>query len=55
LTDDKTGLKVIGAYQAGNYYGKEVIVEGKVVDTYRLKKNNVFLNFGKPYPNQCFF
>jgi endonuclease YncB( thermonuclease family) len=54
LTQDKTGLKVIDACQAGNYYGKEVIVEGKVVDTYRSKKNNVFLNFGKPYPNQCF-
>jgi len=54
LTQEKTGLKVIGACQAGNYYEKEVIVEGKVVDTYRSKKNNVFLNFGKPYPNQCF-
>jgi micrococcal nuclease len=54
LTQDKTGLKVIGACQAGNYYGKEVIVEGKVVDAYRSKKNNVFLNFEKPYPNQCF-
>ena len=54
LTQEKTGLKVIGVCQAGNYYEKEVIVEGKVVDTYRSKKNNVFLNFGKPYPNQCF-
>jgi micrococcal nuclease len=54
LTQDKTGLKVIDACQAGNYYGKEVIVEGKVVDAYRSKKNNVFLNFEKPYPNQCF-
>jgi endonuclease YncB( thermonuclease family) len=54
LTEEKTGLKVIDACQARNYYGKEVIVEGKVVATYRSKKNNVFLNFGKPYPNQCF-
>jgi len=54
LTEEKTGLKVIDACQAGNYYGKEVIVEGRVVDTYRSKKNNVFLNFEKPYPNQCF-
>jgi len=54
LTQDKTGLKVIDACQAGNYYGDEIIVEGKVVDAYRSKKNNVFLNFGKPYPNQCF-
>jgi len=54
LTEEKTGLKVIGVCQAGNYYDKEVIVEGKVVATYLSKKNNVFLNFGKPYPNQCF-
>ena len=54
LTQDKTGLKVIDACQAENYYGKELIVEGKVVDAYRSKKNNLFLNFGKPYPNQCF-
>jgi hypothetical protein len=54
LTDDKTGLKVIDACQARNYYGKEVIVEGKVVTTYRSKKNNIFLNFGKLYSNQCF-
>ena len=54
LTQDKTGLKVIDACQAGNYYGDEIIVEGKVVDAYLSKKNNVFLNFGKPYPNQCF-
>jgi len=54
LTEEKTGLKVIDACQARNYYGNEVIIEGKVVDTYRSKKNNVFLNFEKPYPNQCF-
>jgi micrococcal nuclease len=54
LTQDKTGLKVIGACQAGNYYGKEVIVEGKVAATFRSKTNTVFLNFEKPYPNQCF-
>jgi len=54
LTEEKTGLKVIGACQAGNYYGKEAIVEGKVADAYLSKKNNVFLNFEKSYPNQCF-
>jgi micrococcal nuclease len=54
LTEEKTGLKVIGACQAGNYYGKEVIVEGKVAATFRSKTNTVFLNFEKPYPNQCF-
>ena len=55
LTSEKLGLKVIGACLAGKYLGKKVIVEGKIVDTYRhLKSNTVFLNFEKPYPNQCF-
>ncbi|PJE69566.1 MAG: hypothetical protein COU98_01385 [Candidatus Staskawiczbacteria bacterium CG10_big_fil_rev_8_21_14_0_10_38_10] len=54
LTPELTGLKVIGACQAGNYYGKEAIVEGKIVDAYRSKTNTVFLNFEKAYPNHCF-
>jgi len=54
LTQELTGLKVIGACNAGNYYGKEMIVEGKIAATYRSKTNTVFLNFEKPYPNQCF-
>jgi micrococcal nuclease len=46
---------LVGACLAGKYVGKEIIVEGKVADTYRsLKSNTVFLNFEKPYPNQCF-
>jgi micrococcal nuclease len=54
LTAESTGLKVIGACQAGNYYGKEMIVEGKIASAYRSKTNTIFLNFGKAYPNQCF-
>jgi micrococcal nuclease len=54
LTEEKTGLKVIDSCQAGNYYGNEVIVEGKVVDAYRSKKNNVFLNFGRPILTNAF-
>lgn len=54
LTPEKTGLEVIFACNAGNYYGKEMIVEGKVASAYRSKTNTVFLNFEKPYPNQCF-
>lgn len=55
LISEKIGLEVIGACSAGKYLGKEVIVEGKVVDTYRsIKTNTVFLNFEKPYPTQCF-
>jgi len=54
LTTELTGLKVIGACQAGNYYGKEAIVEGKIANTYRSKTNTMFLNFEKVYPNHCF-
>lgn len=55
LTAEKTGLEVVFACNAGNYLGKEIIVEGKIVDTYHdLKSNTVFLNFEKPYPNHCF-
>ncbi len=54
LTSELTGLKIVGACQAGNYLGKEIIIEGKIVDTYRSKTNTVFLNFEKSYPNQCF-
>ena len=44
----------IGACNAGNYYGREEIIEGKIVDASKSKTNTVFLNFEKPYPNQCF-
>lgn len=44
----------IDACNAGNYIGKEKIVAGKIVDGYKSKTNTVFLNFEKPYPNQCF-
>ncbi len=54
LTPSLTGLKVIDACKAEDYYGKETIIEGKVVDGYRSKTNTVFLNFEKAYPNQCF-
>ena len=54
LTPEITGLKMVGACNAGNYYGKEMIVEGKIVAAYRSKTNTIFLNFEKPYPNQCF-
>jgi len=54
LTTEAVGLKVIAACQAGNYYGGDAIVEGKVADAYKSKTNTTFLNFEKPYPNQCF-
>jgi micrococcal nuclease len=55
LTSEKLGFDVVGACLAGKYLGRELIVEGKIVDTHRdLKSNTVFLNFEKVYPNQCF-
>jgi len=55
LTTEKLGFDVVGACQAGKYLGRELIVEGKVTDTYHdSKSNTVFLNFEKAYPNQCF-
>lgn len=55
LTPEKLGVEVIEACGAEKYLGREVIVEGKVADSYRHSKSNtVFLNFEKPYPNQCF-
>jgi endonuclease YncB( thermonuclease family) len=55
LTPEKLNVKVVNACFASNYIGKEIILEGKVVSTYRSPKSNtVFLNFEKPYPNQCF-
>lgn len=54
LTPELTKLKVIDACQSGNYSGKEIIVEGKISGAYRSKTNTIFLNFEKPYPNQCF-
>lgn len=54
LTSNITGLRVINACDARNYIGKEKIVEGQIVDGYKSRTNTVFLNFEKPYPNQCF-
>ena len=54
ITTEETGLEVVFVCNAGNYLGKEIIVEGKIVDGYRSNTNPVFLNFEKAYPNQCF-
>jgi len=54
LTEESTGLKVVGACSAGNYTGEEIIVEGRVVDGYKHEATAIFLNFEKGYPNQCF-
>ncbi len=55
LTTEKLGYDVVAACEAGQYLGRELIVEGKVADAYNdSKSNTVFLNFEKAYPNQCF-
>lgn len=36
------------------YYGQEIIVQGKVSGVFKSDTNTVFINFEKPYPNQCF-
>jgi len=55
LTTEKLGYDVVDACDAGQYLGRELIVEGKVADAYHdSKSNTVFFNFEKAYPNQCF-
>jgi len=54
LIPEDVELDIIGACNAGNYIGKEKIIEGRIVDAYRSKTNTIFLNFEKPYPNSCF-
>ena len=50
----KGEYQTISACKAKNYIGEIAFVEGNVVSTYRSAKNNIFLNFERPYPNQCF-
>ncbi len=44
---------IIDACDAKKYIGKKAIVEGKVVEIKNITKA-IFLNFERPYPNQCF-
>lgn len=46
-------IELIDVCDAGNKIGETVILEGKVVDSYKGGKA-IFLNFGAPYPNSCF-
>lgn len=55
LVTEKLGYDVVLACKAGQYLGRELIVEGKVAGAYHdLESNTVFLNLEKAYPNQCF-
>jgi len=47
-------IKTVFACKTKKHIGETVFVEGKIVSVFRSKKNNVFLNFEKDYPHQCF-
>ncbi|MEN3009797.1 MAG: thermonuclease family protein [Candidatus Bipolaricaulaceae bacterium] len=44
----------VAAEQAAQHYGEEIWVCGVVASVARLAYNRVFLNFGRPYPDQVF-
>ncbi|MCU0652880.1 MAG: thermonuclease family protein [Candidatus Pacebacteria bacterium] len=44
----------IEACDAGQSIGKEAVVQGYVAQATKSKTDTVFLNFDKPYPNNCF-
>jgi len=45
---------IISDSQASQYVGKNVSVKGIVANVHVSKKGNIFLNFGRPYPNHTF-
>lgn len=46
---------VINACEAGSYNGKSVTVQGYIAAVFRsAKSNTIFMNFEKPYPDNCF-
>lgn len=53
LIPEKTGLEVVQAESAKDYYGEQKIIEGKTF-TKRYSNPALFINFCKPYPNHCF-
>ncbi len=55
LNSQNTGLEVVGACEAEERMGDNLIIEGRVIDAYKDRKTNtVFLNFKEAFPNQCF-
>lgn len=59
LEEDEPEVKldkdVIHPCDAGDYIGEEVVVQGRVEDSYfHEESETVFLNFGGAYPNNCF-
>jgi len=51
---DDERLEIIESCDSTNYIGEEVIVEGRVDDSFRLDMNVIFLNLDGSYPNHCF-
>jgi len=51
ITLDSNTIQVC---KSQNYYGQEITVQGKVSGVFKSQTNTVFINFEKPYPNQCF-
>lgn len=49
-----TAGKIIEACETKNHLGEEVTVEGQIADAYLSETQTLFLNFGKPYPDNCF-
>jgi DNA/RNA endonuclease YhcR with UshA esterase domain len=45
---------IIPDNEASKYIGEAVSVKGFVANVFQSQKGNIFLNFGKPYPNQTF-
>jgi DNA/RNA endonuclease YhcR with UshA esterase domain len=50
---NSSALAKIGTLDATNFYGKEMIVTGKVAQV-SVRPGIVFLNMDKPYPNSPF-
>lgn len=54
-SEQAKAANIIDACNAGQYEGRYVTVQGRVVDvSYSSKSVTHFLNFGQPYPNNCF-
>lgn len=55
LTKSNTGLSVINPCSAADHIGEKIIIEGRPIGTYYDESSNTaFINFGKPYPDNCF-
>ena len=44
-------VKTVTDAEASKYVGESVAVTGVIANVFQSGKGNIFLNFGKPYPN----